>query len=255
MGAAPEQPGRTSRVVAAARTAAAAFGPNYRRARSESRGLGVVAFTRNIAWLSILGGILVTGYTVISDFVARSVPLSLPVYTFWPVLPPGASITGGPTAQVTGGGFVSAQVSVSGLDGATRAWLAGSTLLQGSTIIMIAVVVMTLCSTLLRNEPFHAAVTRGMRRLGFTIIVGGLGWQVCSGVGESLASSQVLQLGSAALQNPVTWDDINMIIGFPQPTPHLQVDFWPIWVGLAMLVLAAAFRYGERLQRDTDGLV
>ena len=252
---APGDSDRAARMRAAARTAVAAFGPNYRRARLESRGLGVVAFTRALAWLSILGGIFSAGYTVISDFFTRSVSLRLPVETFWPILPPGASITGGPTAQVAGGGFISAQVSVSGLDGATRAWLAGSALLQGSTIIMIAIVVMTLCSTLLRNEPFQAAVTRGMRLLGFTVIVGGLGWQVCSGVGESLASSQVLPLGSAAFQNLVTWDDNNMIIGSPQPTPHLQVDFWPISVGLAMLVLAAAFRYGQRLQRDTAGLV
>ena len=198
---------------------------------------------------------LSTGYTVISDFVARSVPLSLPVSEFWPALPAGARITGGPTAQLTGGGFTSAQVSVSGLDEGARAWLAGSSLLQGATIIMIATVVVTLSSTILRSDPFQPAVARGIRLLGITIIVGGLGWQICSGIGESLASNQVLQVASAAFQNVVAWDDINTIIGFPRPTPHIQVDFWPVWAGLAMLVLAAAFRYGERLQRDTEGLV
>jgi hypothetical protein len=215
----------------------------------------VVSFSRVIAWLSIASVALYTGDMMISDFASRSVSVSLPVYEFWPALPPAATITGGPTALVTGGGFTSAQVSVSGLDVAARAWLAASSLLQGATIITIAIVVVTLCSTILRNDPFQPAVARGIRLLGITILVGGLGWQVCSGVGESLASSQVLQLGSTAFQNVVTWDDINTIIGFPRPTPHIQVDFWPIWVGLAMLVLAAAFRYGERLQRDTEGLV
>ncbi|QNE48020.1 hypothetical protein F1C58_14675 [Glaciihabitans sp. INWT7] len=251
----PEITSRAARVTAAARSAAAAFGPNYRRARQESRWLRVIGFTRVIAFLSILGGILFTGYTVLADFLEPSVSLSLPVYEFWPTLPPGAAITSGPSAHVTGGGFTSAQVQVSGLDGAARTWLAGSALLQGATVVMIAIVVLTLCSTLLRSDPFHTAVTRGIRVLGITVIVGGLGWQLCSGVGESLASTQVLQLGSAEFQNVVTWESITSIIGFPSPTPHVQVDFWPIWVGLAMLVLAAAFRYGERLQRDTAGLV
>jgi hypothetical protein len=251
----PGRATRATRVRAAARTAAAAFGPNYRQARDEARGFGVVLLTRVLAWISIASVALYTVSTVISDFTSRSISVSLPVNEFWPTLPAGATITGGPTALVTSGGFSSAEVFVSGLDTAARAWLAGSSLLQGATVIMIAVVVVTLSSTILRNDPFQPAVARGIRLLGVTVIGGGLGWQICSGMGESLASSQVLQLGSAELKNVITWDNINTIIGFPQPTPHIQVDFWPIGVGLVMLVLAAAFRYGERLRRDTDGLV
>ena len=251
----PGRATRMTRVRAAARTAAAAFGPNYRRARDEARGFGVVLLTRVIAWISIAGVALVTVSTVVSDLTSRSISLRLPVYEFWPTLPAGATIISGPTAQVTSGGFTSAEVSVSGLDIAARAWLAGSSLLQGATIIMIAIVVVTLSLTILRNDPFQPAVARSIRLVGITVIVGGLAWQACSGVGESLASKQVLQLGSTELKNLASWDDINTIIGFPQPTPHIQVDFWPIGVGLVMLVLAAAFRYGERLRRDTDGLV
>jgi hypothetical protein len=251
----PERATRAARVKAAARTAAAAFGPNYRRAREEARGFGVVLLTRVIAWISIAGVALYTVSTVVSDLTSRSISLRLPVYEFWPTLPAGATIISGPTAEVTSGGFTSAEVYVSGLDTAARAWLAGSSLLQGATIIMIAIVVVTLSSTILRNDPFQPAVARGIRLVGITVIVGGLAWQACSGVGESLASKQVLQLGSTGLKDLAGWDNINTIIGFPQPTPHIQVDFWPIGVGLVMLVLAAAFRAGERLQRDTEGLV
>lgn len=246
---------RAARVRAAARTAASAFGPNYRRARDEARGFGVVLLTRVLAWISIAGVALVTVSTVVSHLTSRSISLRLPVYEFWPTLQAGATIISGPTAQVTSGGFTSAEVYVSGLDMAARAWLAGSSLLQGATIIMIAIVVVTLSSTILRNDPFQPAVTRGIRLVGITVIVGGLAWQACSGVGESLASKQVLQLGSTELKDSASWDNNVPIIGFPQPSPHIQVDLWPIGVGLVMLVLAAAFRYGERLRRDTDGLV
>jgi hypothetical protein len=146
----PERATRAARVKAAARTAAAAFGPNYRRAREEARGFGVVLLTRVIAWISIAGVALYTVSTVVSDLTSRSISLRLPVYEFWPTLPAGATIISGPTAEVTGGGFTSAEVYVSGLDTAARAWLAGSSLLQGATIIMIAIVVVTLSSTILR---------------------------------------------------------------------------------------------------------
>ena len=35
----------------------------------------------------------------------------------------------------------------------------------------------------------------------------------------------------------------------------LTVPFWPLGAGLALALLAAAFRAGERLRRDTEGLV
>lgn len=35
----------------------------------------------------------------------------------------------------------------------------------------------------------------------------------------------------------------------------LPVEFWPIFLALALLAVTAAFRYSGRLQRDTQGLV
>jgi len=33
------------------------------------------------------------------------------------------------------------------------------------------------------------------------------------------------------------------------------VDGGPIWIGVVMMLIGLAFEYGERLQRDTAGLV
>ncbi|MHA7862078.1 hypothetical protein ACX1DX_11990 [Tessaracoccus sp. Y36] len=41
----------------------------------------------------------------------------------------------------------------------------------------------------------------------------------------------------------------------PAPQLRLTIAFWPIFSGLALAAVAAAFRYGEELQRDTAGLV
>jgi len=41
----------------------------------------------------------------------------------------------------------------------------------------------------------------------------------------------------------------------PQPGFGIEFPLWPIAAGLAFTALAAIFRYGSRLQRDTEGLV
>ena len=43
--------------------------------------------------------------------------------------------------------------------------------------------------------------------------------------------------------------------GLPQPSLGWSLDFWPLFLGLALATVAIAFRYSERLQRDTEGLV
>jgi hypothetical protein len=239
----------------AARAAAAAFWPTYRAYQKSRRGLGFVTFTRFVAWLYVIGTSLTTIGSVIATFTSRAVSLSLPVQQFWPTLPAGARITGGPTAHVVGGGFTNATVSVAGLDGAARTWLAASILLQGVTVVVVALVVAGLCTTVLNGNPFRPVVSLGIRIMGITVIVGGISWQICSSVAGGIASRQVLQLGSTEISRSIRWHDVNTIIGFPMPSYASPVDLWPLWIGLALLALSLVFRHGIRLQRDTEGLV
>lgn len=243
------------RVRSASGAALRSLGPNVRFAVEERRGKVAVSYAYFVARLYAVGTVLFTGAQIVSDFTAHTVQVSLPVQQFWPILPAGAKITGGPTAHVVNGGFTNAAVGVSGLDVAARSWLAASTLLQGATVVALALVVATLCSTVLRSQPFRPTLTRGIRITAFVIMFGGIGWQICSAIGRSLAAHQVLQVESAVFKNKIDFTDITTIIGFPSPGSDGSIDLWPIWVGLAFFALAAAFRYGERLQRDTEGLV
>lgn len=243
------------KIVSATVASARALGPNIRFAVEEGRGRTIVSYAYFVAYIYVIGTVLFTGAQLMSDFTSKAVQISLPVQEFWPGLPAGAKITGGPTAHVVSGGFTDATVSVSGLNVAARSWLAASSLLQGATILVLAIVVVTLCSTILRNQPFQPAVTRGIRTAGFAVMLGGIGWQTCSANAGLSTSQQVLQLESAEFKNRIDFTDITTIIGFPSPSSAFHIDLWPIWVGLAFFALAAAFRYGEHLQRDTEGLV
>ncbi|MFC7401397.1 hypothetical protein [Citricoccus sp. GCM10030269] len=222
---------------------------------TDVRSLRVARVTRGVAvvWAVVsLSGALVDA---LGKLYASTVNVHLPVETFWPELPAAAQVSGA-TAHVVTGGFSQATVDVTGLEMPTRIWLASGDVLQGATNVAIGVVVAMLCTSLLRRNPFHLALIRGLNVTAMAVMVGGIGWQVCDAVAGGLASAKVLGIDGGIIQtDQVNWDDINHVIGLPKPGYDWSVDFWPIWAGLALLAVSAAFRYGQRLQRDTVGLI
>lgn len=214
-----------------------------------------VRVTRIIAILYAVVTMLGTVADALQRLLSDAVSVRLPVKPFWPSLPSTVEVTG-TTADVVGGGFDHAVVTVAGLDTAPRVWLAAGDVLQGATNVVIAVVVVMLCTSIIRQDPFRPALTRGINLTATSIIAGGLGWQVCDAVAGGLASSQVLRATGWSLDTAeIDWTDIRQVIGLPMEGHEWTLDFWPIWVGLALFAVAAVFRYGQELQRDSDGLV
>jgi hypothetical protein len=207
---------------------------------------------------------------VIGVFISEAVNVNMPVAVFWPKLLPSVHITDGPTAQVTGGGFQSAQVAITDLGLDAKLWLASGHLVQGLTYVVIAITIALLCTRLLGGNPFNHAMPRAFSFAAAAIAIGGLGWQVCFGVGGWKASLQTLTVtGWNINDRDVGGNGALDEIGWPRPGGGLSIDFWPIFIALALVAVAVAFRYGEKLQhdkvtllqdktrleRDTEGLV
>lgn len=207
------------------------------------------------AGVALIGTIISTVATITSESVQVSLPmLYLPATYPWITLDPA------PAASVVGGGSATADVLVAGLGMDARLLLAAGTLIQGTTIVVIAGVVALLCHRLLAGSPFRPLLTRWIMRTAALIAVGGLVWQVCYGVGNSIASHQVLEPSSWRGDTPseAISDYVFTVLpgsGLPGATLSIQIDFWPLFLGLALAAVAIAFRYSERLQRDTEGLV
>ncbi|MCW4385393.1 hypothetical protein OH146_06355 [Salinibacterium sp. SYSU T00001] len=234
---------------------------------SESRPL-VLVVGRFVAAAYACITLIVTLVTVITTLAAEQVAVTIPVREFWPEPYPWIVLLDGPTADVTGGGFRSADVVLAGLGIDARAFLAAGHAVQGATFIVIAITIALLCQRLLADGGgFATPLTRAVTLTGATVAAGGIVWQVLFAIGGSIASEQALRVSGWTSENAPGPDQQGLdpqwegtpydplATGLPEPTIFAQLDFWPILLGLALAAVAFAFRRGERLQRDTEGLV
>jgi hypothetical protein len=229
-----------------------------RRKSRDTPGAGpsTLLVTRFIAVVYAALMLVITAVSVIMTLVSDAVDVMIPVRQFWPEPHPWITIDQGPTASVASGGFSLAEVTVSGLGTDARLLLAAGHTLQGLTFTVIALVVAVLCHRLLSGTAFKPALSRSVSITAMVIAVGGVLWQVCYWIGGSLASAQVLTVTGWQSDDPRAADpNFDMTTGLPEPTFAMTIDFWPIFLGLALAAVAAAFRHGERLERDTEGLV
>lgn len=134
-------------------------------------------------------------------------------------------------------------LTVDGLGTAARIWLAAGTMIEGAVAVTLLLVVARFARQSISDTPFTPRLSRLLVAGGVTLAVGGLLGQIVSGIAGLLAHEQLFALSPEALGD-----------GIAVP-PSQTFDLWPLGVGLALVVLAGLVRSGERLQRETAGLV
>ncbi len=119
-----------------------------------------------------------------------------------------------------------------------------STVLLGSraiSVIVGAIVTGAIGIVLLRlarRAPFH-------RSLFAVAIV----------AGAALSFGSMIALGSHVFGSLMASDRVNGLLGGEVFAIDATVDPLPVFLGLVVMAMAVVFRSGERLQRDTEGLV
>lgn len=206
---------------------------------------------------SLIYGALVAVATAVAlagTLFSDVVQVSVPTYPFWPTLPDGVAVDFEGDASIAGGGFTKAELSLAGLSLGARAMLAAGGLIQGLVHLAVTVSVYLLARRLLQGDPFRPVLSRTVNGAAVALAVGGVLWQVFLGIGESMAAREALEIVGWTYDESLGIDDPASLL--PRPTIFsVFVDFWPILTGIALAAVAAAFRYAERLQRDTVGLV
>lgn len=234
-----------------------------RRSRPDSAGPDPTYAARLVFVLAVIGAALSVISLVVSvlqSVFAEEVAVTVPVQGFVPPLDYSVFDLQGPTAEAvpSSAGFTEAALVVIGLDGWARAWLAAGHAVNGAVIVALMLIIAGLARQAMRAEPFATRVSGRLGIGGAALAVGSLVWQAAYGIGGSLASAQVFGATSWASRGEVAtrYADAGLAdTGLPVPAFAFEIEFWPIGVGLALIVLAGLMRSAERLQRETAGLV
>jgi len=210
--------------------------------------------------VAIILTVIGTVYSVIEAAFFDVVSVTVPVQGFRPALDPAITEVYDRQAEFTPSspGFTEGVFGITGLDPAARAWLAVGHAVTGALIVVILVLVARLALHAMQDEPFAQPLSHLLARSGAVLAVGTVLAQIALGIGGSLASEQVFRIGGSAAEGEfLPGYELQGLdySGLPVSTLSAEVQFWPIGVGLALIMVGGIMRKGERLQRDSAGLV
>ncbi|WJL97074.1 hypothetical protein QSU92_07895 [Microbacterium sp. ET2] len=149
---------------------------------------------------------------------------------------------------VVAGSYESAWIEVIGLPSSTRWLLYLEGALPAIATLAIVVAVGWIAMALLAGRPFTPALANAISVAAIGVMIGGLGSQIA---GAFARASVVDFLGSREVTGGA--DSAGPRDGFAFLS--LNLDLASVGWAFALLLIAAAFQTGARLQRDTEGLV
>ncbi len=141
------------------------------------------------------------------------------------------------TAQIVEGTFTEANVTISNLAGAPVGLLIAGHIATILTSVIIATAVILLCTGVLRGTPFTRPIAISIIAVSSTLMIGSLLSQAFYGFAGVFATEQISQSSDF-------WAEFS-----------ISVDGTPIMAGFVIAIVAFAFELGNRMQRDTEGLI
>jgi len=126
-------------------------------------------------------------------------------------------------------------VTVESLPGGAVAALVGAVVVRSLLTIGICVVVAWLCVRVFLGKPFVRSATWGIGLVAILVLLAGLGGPLLTGIAHAEAAAS---------------------LGIDELAPFMvEIDPAPLGWTFALAIVAGAFEIGQRLQRDTEGLV
>ena len=188
-----------------------------------------------LAAVTALVGVL-TFITAINEAIALAFGVETQLSLSTNATVPSDAATG--TASLVQGTFSTATVTLVGVSTGARAFLGGGALVTGLMFAVLTAAFVYLCVGLIRGRPFSRSTTWLLATASSTLIAGGM------------ITLGLTSIGLFMVAGELNADPIDSI--FPMAS---TVSLMPIFAGIALGAIAAAFEFGQRLQRDTEGLV
>ncbi|MDR2998525.1 MAG: hypothetical protein LBU78_10455 [Microbacterium sp.] len=217
---------------------ASVVGVGARRSGNNAIAL-TIASSVSFGWVVLCGiGVLLVGY---QNLFAPTVDVSANVTDSRPSEfgPCDGSVPAVDTATVICDWSGGTTLQIAGLPLGLRSLLLLTALISLILMAVPGVAVWQIARRAEAGEPFDPRVARTLGVLAIIVLVLGILHDVLEPIGQTLAAH-------AALGN----DD-----AYGPPMFELTVQFWPFAAALVLTALAAVFRHGHRLQRETVGLV
>lgn len=184
---------------------------------------GVAALV--VAYMIFWMVLVVNGAPAISLPIGRSSVTEVPSLA----LPPG----------IDGAHFTEASISARDLSTTASLLYYAPGVLLPMAHSLIAFAIHKLALSAASARPFGRSARRALTLSGVTIAVIGTATQLLHGFGVDLARHELLS-------------DSQLYTGSAPSTPF---DWSPLFIGLAIYVVAVIFSTGERFQKETDGLI
>lgn len=192
-----------------------------------------------LALLNVVAGII----GIVGAFAFPTLSLRVPVIASAEIPPAdlrasSAEVVSGGTEQVT------MQLTASGLDVLTRVLVAAEVVITTTVIVTLLVMVARLAQQSIAPEPFSPRLGRLLVIGGAVLAIGSIAAQITGALSGARAAESLFAMRPDALGG-----------GWTYGPPTIVFDVVPVGIGLALVVIAGLIRNGERLQRDTKGLV
>jgi len=183
-----------------------------------------------------LVGLLASPTTTITDApVALAWPSALPCHS------PGGTVSNATALYC--GTINSATLEAASLSAGLKTLIFAGGLLTYIAAATPGVLVSVLCGHAAAGRPFARRAPQWLLASAIVILVTGTASEILLSITRYLVSADVL---------PGSW--ATSAVTAPR-TFELVIPVWPIGGALALAALAVIFRYGSRMQRDTEGLV
>ena len=223
--------------------------------------IGLVRFVGIACWAVIGIAVVAGAVTMGTSFIGNETTVTVPIAVHTPdVKVSGVEIVK-PDATITSGGVDRATMTIHGLSWEPRIWLALEILIQTGVAVAIALVVKRLAANMRAERPF-SGLARPLLISAYVLFGGSVLWSVAGSIGAHLAGVEALEVHGWTATGVVNADDFPSTVtdlsylGWPEPASwSVNFSFVPFAVAFILALLGLAFRAGERLQSDAEGLV
>jgi hypothetical protein len=191
-----------------------------------------------ISFVALLAGAITAAGGTIKIASAFGVTLGMTLATSVDLSTPPLSGSVPPGPFLLGGQFQTAVISATGISLGARLLVAAAAIVGTLCTIFVALTISVLCQRLRRGAPFARSLASMLFAASLTLMIGGV-------IGQALTIA-----GASAVAV-----ELNNVRGTHDFVAGGPADFTPVVAGMVLGVIAAAFRIGERMQQDTEGLV